>query len=162
LILRAALQDSVPREILNRRKTGFPVPYGRWLRGKGIRDFLFDTLLDHNTDLDTYFFRDIIQQEAEWSNGVPDSPNVYSQMYFTLPANATYYTYALRAIFVNSLQSRTLTDLCAIRLSVSSGQPVVLAARFLEISLFGTRRVGQRHRYLEPISRFTSKLQLPL
>jgi hypothetical protein len=66
--------------------------------------------------------RDIIQQEAEWSNGVPNSPNVYSQMYFTLPANATYYTYALRMIFVDSLQSRTLTDLSAIRLSVSGGQ----------------------------------------
>lgn len=66
--------------------------------------------------------RDIIQQEAEWSNGVPNSPNVYSQMYFTLPANATYYTYALRNIFVDSLQSRTLTDLNAIRLSVSAGQ----------------------------------------
>ena len=66
--------------------------------------------------------RDIIQQEAEWSNGAPNSPNVYSQMYFTLPANATYYTYALRTIFVDSLQSRTLADLCAIRVSVSGGQ----------------------------------------
>jgi len=66
--------------------------------------------------------RDIIQQEAEWSNGAPNSPNVYSQMYFTLPANATYYTYALRTIFVDSLQSRILTDLSAIRLSVSGGQ----------------------------------------
>ena len=66
--------------------------------------------------------RDIIQQEAEWSNGAPNSPNVYSQMYFTLPANATYYTYALRTIFVDSLQNRTLTDLSAIRLLVSGGQ----------------------------------------
>jgi len=65
--------------------------------------------------------RDILQQEAEWSTGAPNSPNVYSQMYFTLPANATYYTYALRTLFVNSLQSRTLTDLSAIRLSVSGG-----------------------------------------
>jgi hypothetical protein len=66
--------------------------------------------------------RDIIQQEAEWSNGAPNSPNVYSQMYFTLPANATYYTYALRAVFVDSLRNRTLTDLSVIRLSVSGGQ----------------------------------------
>jgi hypothetical protein len=55
-------------------------------------------------------------------NGVPNSPNVYSQMYFTLPANATYYTYALRTVFVDSLQSRSLTDLCAIRVTVSGGQ----------------------------------------
>jgi hypothetical protein len=66
--------------------------------------------------------RDIIQQEAEWSNGAPNSPNVYSQMYFTLPANATFYTYALRTVFVDSLQSRSLADLCAIRVSVSGGQ----------------------------------------
>ncbi len=32
-VLRAALQDLVPREILTRPKMGFPVPVGRWLRG---------------------------------------------------------------------------------------------------------------------------------
>ncbi len=66
--------------------------------------------------------RDIIQQEAEWSGGVQDCPNVYSQIVLMLPANATYYNYALRLIFVNSSQSRTITDLGAIRLSVSVGQ----------------------------------------
>jgi len=65
--------------------------------------------------------RDIIQQEAEWSGGVANSPNVYSQMYFTLPANATYYTYALRAVFVSSSQSRSLTDFSAVQLVVSGG-----------------------------------------
>jgi asparagine synthase (glutamine-hydrolysing) len=32
-VLRAALRDLVPREILTRRKMGFPVPLGRWFRG---------------------------------------------------------------------------------------------------------------------------------
>jgi len=32
-VLRAALRDLVPREILTRRKMGFPVPVGRWFRG---------------------------------------------------------------------------------------------------------------------------------
>ena len=32
-MLRAALRDLVPREILTRRKMGFPVPVGRWFRG---------------------------------------------------------------------------------------------------------------------------------
>ena len=32
-VLRAALRDLVPREILARRKMGFPVPVGRWFRG---------------------------------------------------------------------------------------------------------------------------------
>jgi hypothetical protein len=67
--------------------------------------------------------RDIVQQEAEWSGGISNCPNVYSQLYFTLPANATYYTYALRLMFVNSSESRTITDLSAIQLSVSGGSP---------------------------------------
>jgi len=32
-VMRAAVRDVVPREILARRKMGFPVPVGRWLRG---------------------------------------------------------------------------------------------------------------------------------
>jgi len=32
-VLREAVRDVVPREILARRKMGFPVPVGRWLRG---------------------------------------------------------------------------------------------------------------------------------
>jgi len=33
-VLREALKDLVPREILRRSKMGFPVPVGRWLRGR--------------------------------------------------------------------------------------------------------------------------------
>jgi len=32
-VLREALRDLIPREILVRRKMGFPVPLGRWFRG---------------------------------------------------------------------------------------------------------------------------------
>lgn len=32
-VFRAAIRDVVPKEILTRRKMGFPVPVGRWLRG---------------------------------------------------------------------------------------------------------------------------------
>jgi asparagine synthase (glutamine-hydrolysing) len=31
-VLREALKDRIPREILGRRKLGFPVPFGRWAR----------------------------------------------------------------------------------------------------------------------------------
>ncbi len=68
--------------------------------------------------------RDIVQQEAEWSGGISGCPNVYGQIVLTLPANATYYTYNVRPIFVNSLQSRTITDLSVIHLEVSTGQPI--------------------------------------
>jgi hypothetical protein len=70
--------------------------------------------------------RDIVQQEAEWSGGISTSsgatancPNVYSQIVITLPATATYYTYALRTIFVNSSQSRKISDMSPIQLSIS-------------------------------------------
>jgi len=33
-ILRRAMRDRLPREILSRKKMGFPVPVGSWLRGK--------------------------------------------------------------------------------------------------------------------------------
>jgi len=63
--------------------------------------------------------RDIIHQEAEWSNGIPNCPNVYSQIVLTLPANVNYYTYNLRLMFINSDQNRTITELNALTLSSS-------------------------------------------
>ena len=68
--------------------------------------------------------RDIIQQEPEYKDGVADSPNFYSQVFLTLPANAPYYTYAARTIFVNSSQSRIVYDLSAIQISGLSGTPL--------------------------------------
>ena len=63
--------------------------------------------------------RDIVQGEAEWGGGADNSPNVYSNIVITLPANVTYYTYQLRLMFINSSQQRTITDLCPIQLSTS-------------------------------------------
>ena len=33
-ILRRAMADRLPKEILTRKKMGFPVPVGAWLRGR--------------------------------------------------------------------------------------------------------------------------------
>jgi hypothetical protein len=66
--------------------------------------------------------RDIVQGEAEWGGGVDNCPNVYSNIVITLPANTTYYTYQLRLMFLNSSQSRTITELTPIRLSSSISQ----------------------------------------
>jgi hypothetical protein len=66
--------------------------------------------------------RDIIHQEAEWSSGITGCPNVYSQIVITLPANVHYYTYQLKLMFINSEQSRTITELVPIRLSSSLSQ----------------------------------------
>jgi hypothetical protein len=67
--------------------------------------------------------RDIVQQEAEYQGGIDGTPNIYSHLVLTLPANATYYTYTIRTIFVNSLQPRSITDLSAVQLSVTGGLP---------------------------------------
>jgi len=61
--------------------------------------------------------RDIVHQEGEWSGGIKECPNVYSQIIVTLPANTTYYTYQLRMMFMNSAQPRTLSNLNLVQLS---------------------------------------------
>lgn len=63
--------------------------------------------------------RDVIAQEAEWGNGAPNSPNVYASIVLTLPANVSYYTYSLRMMYLESTQTRTLTDLCPLELSTT-------------------------------------------
>jgi hypothetical protein len=63
--------------------------------------------------------RDIVQGEAEWSGGVPNCPNVYSNIVITLPANVTYYTYQLRLMFIDSQRPRSIEDLCPIELETS-------------------------------------------
>ena len=59
--------------------------------------------------------RDIIHQEAEWNGGANNCPNLYAHIVLTLPANATYYTYQLRLMFVESQQSRSISDICLIQ-----------------------------------------------
>jgi hypothetical protein len=80
--------------------------------------------------------RDIVQQEAEWGTNRPGGgtdtggaygcPNLYANIVITLPANATYYTYQLRLMFINSSQSRAITDLCPIDFTVSPSSPTAM------------------------------------
>jgi hypothetical protein len=63
--------------------------------------------------------RDIVQQESEWNNGPTGCPNLYANIVLTLPANATYYTYQLRIMFINSTQARSITDLSPIQLTTT-------------------------------------------
>jgi asparagine synthase (glutamine-hydrolysing) len=53
-ILKRALGDRVPKEILERRKTGFPVPLQKWLGGE-LRGFVHDLLGDVRTRQRGYF-----------------------------------------------------------------------------------------------------------
>ena len=53
-IAKKTLQRCVPREILERKKAGFPIPYASWLR-KELRDWFHDVLLDRETLSRGYF-----------------------------------------------------------------------------------------------------------
>jgi hypothetical protein len=67
--------------------------------------------------------RDIIHQEAEWNDGAYNCPDLYAHIVLTLPANATYYTYQLRLMFISTQQSRTITNLCPLKLTATTGTP---------------------------------------
>jgi asparagine synthase (glutamine-hydrolysing) len=60
-VLRQALQDSVPAEILTRKKAGFPLPYDQWLKSE-MKDFLNDTLLSSGAGVNNYFKREELQR----------------------------------------------------------------------------------------------------
>jgi asparagine synthase (glutamine-hydrolysing) len=60
-VLRHALRASVPKEILERKKAGFPVPYDRWLR-EDLQDFVSDTVLARGSFCDAYFSRRVVER----------------------------------------------------------------------------------------------------
>jgi hypothetical protein len=67
--------------------------------------------------------RDIVLGEAEYSSGVPTSPNTYTNIVVTLPAGATYYTYQVRYMFLDTTRTRSISDLCPVRVSTSASFP---------------------------------------
>jgi asparagine synthase (glutamine-hydrolysing) len=60
-ILKKALANKIPKEILDRKKAGFPVPYEGWLRNE-CRDFVHSILLDSKTLQRGYFERSAIEK----------------------------------------------------------------------------------------------------
>ncbi len=77
-ILKRALSDRIPREIRERKKTGFPVPYETWLR-KDLKDRVWSILTDRRT-IDRGYFS---QQAVEGlllanSNGSDRSKDIFS------------------------------------------------------------------------------------
>ena len=60
-ILKEALSKRVPKQILERRKTGFPVPYETWLRND-FKDLTRSVLMDRKTTERGYFERAAIEK----------------------------------------------------------------------------------------------------
>jgi asparagine synthase (glutamine-hydrolysing) len=78
-ILKDALKDSVPPAILRRKKSGFPVPYDRWLKNE-MRELVFETILHSCSNLHNYFRKDRLINLLE-TNQKEDG---YSQEVFSL------------------------------------------------------------------------------
>lgn len=60
-LAKRTLGKRVPREILDRKKTGFPVPYASWLRNE-LREWLTEILLDRTTLERGYFNKSTIDK----------------------------------------------------------------------------------------------------
>ncbi len=60
-IAKKALHGCVPREILDRKKAGFPVPYEKWLR-LDLKDWVHDLLLDSKTTARGYFQKSAVER----------------------------------------------------------------------------------------------------
>jgi asparagine synthase (glutamine-hydrolysing) len=77
-ILKRALSKRIPKEILNRKKTGFPVPYESWLR-TDLKDFVSDVLLDSRTTNRGYFNKSAVEELLRAnSNGMNCSKAIFS------------------------------------------------------------------------------------
>jgi asparagine synthase (glutamine-hydrolysing) len=60
-LAKRALRNRVPKEILDRKKAGFPVPYAYWLRTE-LKDWVSDVLLDRKTLGRGYFNKGCIEK----------------------------------------------------------------------------------------------------
>jgi asparagine synthase (glutamine-hydrolysing) len=78
-IAKRALQDRIPREIRERKKTGFPVPYESWLR-TDLREWLRDVVLDSQTLSRGYFNKQFLEKLL----AVAQSTGQYSKEIFSL------------------------------------------------------------------------------
>jgi asparagine synthase (glutamine-hydrolysing) len=85
-ILRTALENSVPKAILARKKMGFPLPYDAWLRND-LKGFVNDTLRAENASVATYFekpaLRKVLDTFAE-KEGKRQQAMDYSREVFSL------------------------------------------------------------------------------
>ena len=74
-ILKKALDGRIPREIVNRKKTGFPVPVESWFKNE-LRDFACGVLTDRRTLERGYFDKDFLQalidDRAQFASHVPE------------------------------------------------------------------------------------------
>ncbi len=91
-IVRRWADGLVPREIIQRRKWGFRVPLAEWFRG-GMRDMVWQTLLDPNGLCGTFGYRAAVERLLESH----DSGRIDANLaLWTLLASEVWYQEAFR------------------------------------------------------------------
>jgi asparagine synthase (glutamine-hydrolysing) len=77
-ILKKTLSDRIPKEIRNRKKAGFPVPYGSWLRND-LKNMVSMVLTDRKTLNRGYFRKDAVEKLLKANgNGSDYSKDIFS------------------------------------------------------------------------------------
>ena len=77
-ILKKTLSHQIPKEIRNRKKAGFPVPYGSWLRND-LKDMVSTVLTDRKTINRGYFRKEAVEKLLKAnSNGSDYSKDIFS------------------------------------------------------------------------------------
>jgi asparagine synthase (glutamine-hydrolysing) len=77
-ILKKAMAQKIPKEILNRKKAGFPVPYEGWLRND-MKKVVWDVLTDRRTIERGYFRKESVEEMLRAnSNGANYSKEIFS------------------------------------------------------------------------------------
>jgi asparagine synthase (glutamine-hydrolysing) len=83
-VLKRALRDAVPAQILNRKKAGFPVPYGGWLR-RELRDQMEDTIASRDSFSSEHFSKPVVRRLLEsHRRGEGHSKEVFSLLVLDL------------------------------------------------------------------------------
>jgi asparagine synthase (glutamine-hydrolysing) len=83
-ILKKVLSQKLPKEIRNRKKTGFPVPYESWLRND-LKDVVWSVLTDRRTVERGYFRKEAVEGLLQAnSNGTNYSKEIFSLLSFEL------------------------------------------------------------------------------
>jgi asparagine synthase (glutamine-hydrolysing) len=97
-ILKEALRERIPREIINRKKTGFPLPYERWLQ-TDLKTYVKDILLDRSSVARGYF------NEQQIENVLLRNVDQYAPEVFTLVILELWH----RAFMDGALRNRQRT-----------------------------------------------------
>lgn len=99
-ILRKAFENEIPKQILDRKKIGFPVPLHTWMSQKKIKDRIYETLLSSKSKnrgiLDTNYLKKLLSR-----NDI-SSFSGSSKVYQSSSAHKIWMCFNLEKFFLNN------------------------------------------------------------